>query len=355
MVWLKRISFAVLMMVLLLILVEGASSWGLFVYDACTNAEGSRPTYLRHDKDLGWSARPGVRLEHHFGPERHVTIDDRGARRVIHQPFDGRRLRIVCSGDSFTFGYGVRDEDAWPFVMTQLEPRFEVTNLAMSGYGVDQMYLRYLRDGVDLPQDVHIIAAIRDDFFRMRHRSFCGYDKPVLVERDGAIAADGVPVPRATLQWGGFLQRNTKLLHGLRTFQAGARLVASDPPPPKPPTDETVALGIRAIAELARRGAERGVRTAFVMLPMPDFRLATFDRPRQEALQLLRNHGILVVDLIDAIRREPPDQAVGYFIPAGALKYEGAAGHLTAAGGQFVAGHVRRALLADSRIAATLR
>jgi len=59
-------------------------------------------------------------------------------------------LRVVCLGDSFTFGEGVRAEDAYPAVMQRVlsarlgDRPVEVINAGVHGYGVDQAIGSYI-------------------------------------------------------------------------------------------------------------------------------------------------------------------------------------------------------------------
>jgi lysophospholipase L1-like esterase len=73
--------------------------------------------------------------------------------------------RIIALGDSYTFGLGVDTKDNWP---EQLEDqlnknincnqnkKFEVINLAMSGYGVEYISHRYLTRGIKYKPDLII-------------------------------------------------------------------------------------------------------------------------------------------------------------------------------------------------------
>jgi hypothetical protein len=105
------------------------------------------------------------------------------------------RLRIICSGDSFTLGYGVSNDDAWCNRLAVLDHRIDAINMGQGGYGIDQAYLKYTRDASSIDHDVQILAFITEDFGRMRSATFLGYPKPVLVLDHGALAVRNVPVP----------------------------------------------------------------------------------------------------------------------------------------------------------------
>ncbi len=88
--------------------------------------------------------------------------------------------RLVCSGDSFTFGYGVGDEATWCALLATIPPGIETVNMGQGGYGLDQAYLWYRRDGLHLGHQVHVMALITRDFERMASDRFVGYGKPLL-------------------------------------------------------------------------------------------------------------------------------------------------------------------------------
>src|SRR5262249_16763091 len=49
-------------------------------------------------------------------------------------------------GDSITFGYGVRDGETFSAVLEALDPRLEVVDLGVQGYGTDQELLKLVRE-----------------------------------------------------------------------------------------------------------------------------------------------------------------------------------------------------------------
>jgi hypothetical protein len=67
--------------------------------------------------------------------------------------------------------------------------------MGQPGYGVDQMYLLYMRDGLALEHSIHILAFISSDLNRMRNLDQHLYGKPTLALVDGKLQSENVPVP----------------------------------------------------------------------------------------------------------------------------------------------------------------
>jgi len=87
--------------------------------------------YVREDLQLFWSPVPGF---HGTFMGKTVTINQLGVRgpEVEEGKITGRK-RIVCFGDSITFGYGVDDDDSYPRRLSHALGA-EVINAGVTGY-----------------------------------------------------------------------------------------------------------------------------------------------------------------------------------------------------------------------------
>lgn len=95
--------------------------------------------FMRPDADTFWSPKPGWQGEFLGKP---VTINRMGLRGAeVAQPKPTSRTRIVCFGDSITFGYGVGDEETYPFLMGRAlaDSGVEVVNAGVTGYTSHQV------------------------------------------------------------------------------------------------------------------------------------------------------------------------------------------------------------------------
>jgi lysophospholipase L1-like esterase len=90
--------------------------------------------FMRPDRDLFWSPIPGFRGEF-MG--KTVTINSVGLRGVeVAIPKAATKRRMLCFGDSITFGYGVGDDETYAFHLGRaLTPRgIEIVNCGVTGY-----------------------------------------------------------------------------------------------------------------------------------------------------------------------------------------------------------------------------
>lgn len=127
-----------------------------------------------------------------------LSTNSRGLRgKREYPPFEiSGKKRIYAVGDSFTFGFGVRDEETFAARMETLQPSLDVLNLGVAGYGVDQMALLVEDFGFACKPAVTFIAVYPEDFWRAT-RSFtdAGYGKPYFTLEAGGLKLHQVPVP----------------------------------------------------------------------------------------------------------------------------------------------------------------
>lgn len=106
-------------------------------------------------------------------------------------------VRLLALGDSFSFGFGVRDEEVWTAELEAKSPRWEVINLSVPGYGLDQMLVSYRMIGKDWGADVVLISVFQENFWRsMRSFADSGHAKPYFsLSEKKELVLHNVPVP----------------------------------------------------------------------------------------------------------------------------------------------------------------
>jgi len=110
--------------------------------------------FMQPDLELFWKPRPGFegRFQGHA-----VRIDQLGLRGPeVRVPKPPGRRRVLCFGDSITFGYGVGEEDTYPARLgARLAERgVEVVNAGVTGYTSHQVRVRLGRLLPELQPDV---------------------------------------------------------------------------------------------------------------------------------------------------------------------------------------------------------
>jgi lysophospholipase L1-like esterase len=250
----------------------------------------------------GWTPRPSFRRTL-AGSE--TTINSAGYRgREVGAARTPGRTRVVMLGDSITFGYGVRDGETFSAVLETIDPRLEVVNLGVQGYGTDQELLKLEREGLAFAPDVVVlnVCLANDLLDNAAAKSIYDgvYPKPYFRLEDGrlVLVAGHVALSPA---------RRLALLLSQRSalFNAALDLTRVDraryqrqlaglaeTEPPEPAFAVTFALVRRMDEEARARGAR------FVALLYPSLR--DFIRPSRRAQRFLEApelRGVRVVDL----------------------------------------------------------
>lgn len=120
-------------------------------------------SYWVPDELLGWTAGPDRQSGMYSSSSEGIRRVAPNIRYADRQPL----YRIATVGDSFTFALDVPFEASWPNRLEQrLGSTVQVLNFGVAAYGVDQAYLRYLRDVRPWHPDVVVLGLIQPDFFR---------------------------------------------------------------------------------------------------------------------------------------------------------------------------------------------
>ena len=331
-----------------LIFLEGLSSSFLFLWDLVSRSQRALPerTHTTHDEELGWVNLPDVEIADLYARGIGFRSNAQGFRNAEDFPMavPPGRVRIVCAGDSFTLGYGVGNEDTWPAFLARQDERFEAVNMGQGGYGLDQAFLWYRRDGVRIDHDLLLFAFIADDFRRMQHDTFLGYGKPLLALEDGELVVGNTPVPEGSFRFP-WLTQNAQMFLRLKSIELLTRMrnkvAPAAPAPPPMPDDEARRISERLFAELAELAGAKGARVALVLLPnlepgSPE-RLIALDPWARAACDAAAAAGVPFIDLGPDFAALAPAERAALFIPRGELSFPGAAGHYSVRGNEFTA------------------
>ena len=126
--------------------------------------EGERDSYLRPDSDLGWSPRESTTPLNGLYQN---NADGIRSNREFSPSLSKNKLRISSYGDSFTYGIEAKLAETWQSHMEKNHPQIEALNFGVSGYGLDQAYLRYLKKASKFASDIVVIGYLSENINRM--------------------------------------------------------------------------------------------------------------------------------------------------------------------------------------------
>lgn len=361
--WFSQVLIHLISTLALLVVLEGAAALlirrepvGVGKPISTRHRHLAERKHTRYDAELGWVNMPNLAISNLYGAGKHLHINNLGfrGRERVDAVVAPMARRIVLSGDSFTFGYGVGDEHTWGAGLERRWEHVDVLNLGLGGYGVGQAYLRYLRDGMTLDHDLHVFSFITEDFNRMTRPRFMGYGKPVVTVRDGRLVTEHVPVPPPSVtdgptRWQAAVQKlNLVRYVNIKVGQLQAKNLAF-----WAGTAKETARHIFLELHQKHRDADRAL--ALVYLPVgKDYDDAESDHWRAWLREHAIQHQWVFIDLVEDLRRLPKEQITGFFIKGAGLEFPGAEGHYTEAGNDWVADTLHRHLASHSDIARRL-
>lgn len=143
---------------------------------------------------LGWSMKENVQLKTSLGNV--ISSNTHGFRGEKEyeatKPID--TLRIVSLGDSYAFGECVGDKETYVSYIEQRNPRLEVINMGVHGYGTDQILLKLQLEGILYHPDIVLLGFVNDDINRI-NLAFRDYFKPKFIFGGQTLRLTNVPLP----------------------------------------------------------------------------------------------------------------------------------------------------------------
>lgn len=155
-----------------------------FFYQLEVAARSDLDALARHsDTRQAWNVPDPLRLWRYpsnikVDEPRRIRTNSLGLRaeHEFEVPPPAGRLRILCLGDSWTFGYNVAQDESWPAVLeVELRRRLpdrdiEVINAGTPGYCSYQGYLTLLSPGLSLAPQVVVLANFRNESISAQYR-----------------------------------------------------------------------------------------------------------------------------------------------------------------------------------------
>jgi hypothetical protein len=348
----------------IIIFINGVANFASF-FSKLKNARiTAESIYTEYDSELGWISKKNQKIKNMYGKNIYlITNSERFRNRNEISPVKpAGKKRWIYMGDSFTFGYGVDNDHTYCSYVSKIEPQIEYVNMGQGGYGCDQMYLWYLRDGIKLEHDVMIFSFITDDFNRMVSDMFFNYPKPYLSITNNQLEVKNVPVPERSYlmrNFPRFMEVNDqlglswlagKISSSFRNsgLSQGGKLVIEN--------NEKFSNIITQLCYNLNNELVRNNRVAlFIYLPkMTDYNqdesLGYRNFLKERAQQFNWNY----IDLVDEFRKISPDSIPLLFIQKDVEGYLGSAGHYTKAGNEAIAKILISKIKQDPKIAGLL-
>ena len=339
-----------------LVFLEGVSSVILF-FGTAFFGKGEQPVaerrHTQYDEALGWVNIPNLAVQDLYGPGIFLRTNSRGFRgsREVGVGVPDRKVRVICSGDSYTLGYGVDDDHTWCQALASLDPRLEPVNMGQGGYGIDQAYLWYKRDGSILNYNVQIFAFITDDFFRMDTPAYRGVGKPVLDLDRGHLVVKNVPVPRRRWYYAPWVRRVASRVAALKTNELALRAMGRFHPleagGDNTISDHTWAVALKVFESLQEMNEARKSALVLVWLPAQwDYPSSESETWRRRLAAESKTRGWTYLDLLPEMQQLPAAQFERMFFSTHH--------HYTAAGNKWVANMVYRRISSLPQLARRL-
>lgn len=142
-----------------------------------------------NDKKIGWKMKGNTNFSWDSSEFKSTYYANSQGFRSPEFKMDDTRKKIVLIGDSYTFGAMVNYDETFGAIIDNQNPEFVVYNLAIPGFGVDQMLFTLQHYGIDLKPDLVIVGLCDSDF----ERSLTAYrpkerrEKPVFLLEKGAL------------------------------------------------------------------------------------------------------------------------------------------------------------------------
>ncbi len=250
----------------------------------------------------------------------------RGTREYAKQkPQD--KIRIYAAGDSFTFGFGVHNESVYPALMEKLNPSFEVMNLGVAGYGVDQISLLIEEFGFDYQPDIVFLAIYPEDFWRsLRAFNDAGYGKPYFkLEANGQLRLMHVPVPKdknfqvpqfPVYRQTSFMERIFSWSRLYRLLDRAVIVLKKKAKWEDPDTSPEWILGRAILQRAVLRIREHHTRPILIMVPPRRWLTGTTEPVRESLARFAKRENVEWIDLTPVFQNAIAQSSVDrHYIP----------------------------------------
>ena len=175
------------------------SNTGKFIQKSSSSNTSSN---IKYEKTfLGYQPSPGI----YKYSDKYYTIGNNKFRITPEINYLKKNKTINFFGGSFTFGYGLNDNETMPYLLQKYFSDWKINNYGINGYGVHQM-LAHIQKNPEIIADINILMTTEGHIPRAtckRHFSF-GTPKFILNDEKQLIRSgychfgifDNLPIPK---------------------------------------------------------------------------------------------------------------------------------------------------------------
>ncbi len=146
-------------------------------------------THIPH-KTRGWTPKPNISL---IKDGYRYTTNNLGHRALKDYTYNKDQYQVLIVGDSYTFGIDADDSCVWPNMLQAIDGRLNVVNLAVGGYGIDQMYITLRETIMFYKPNLVIVAFVREDIWRTM-LDFRDFKKPKFEIEGDRLVLTNTPI-----------------------------------------------------------------------------------------------------------------------------------------------------------------
>ena len=155
---------------------------------------------MMYDPILGWKHVPNSQACSKSSEyEVCYKINSKSFRDKEHSYSRDKSYRILCLGDSITFGWGVDTQDRFSNILEKKLSDVEVLNMGVQGYGIDQELLLLKSEAVKYHPDMVLIYIIPHNLERACHSKMWDRPKAKFILEDNKLVLSNTPVPRVDM------------------------------------------------------------------------------------------------------------------------------------------------------------
>ncbi len=159
---------------------------------------------MQYHRTLGWTLTPGWQGKHHH---HDFDVSYQHNRKGFRKQPDDEQLgigrKIALLGDSFTYGFGVNNNETFAAQLAKKDPQNVYLNYGVPGYSTDQQFLlmgqQSLKQGKTQTINQYVLVFyLGNDILdnMLAHALQAEPAKPYFLATEGNLTLKNIPVPR---------------------------------------------------------------------------------------------------------------------------------------------------------------